>query len=70
VGQLQGHTTSVVDLLVNEPDNQIITLGLDKCIKAWGFVENKRSTDAEPPPPPPPGVCLSGGLLRTALARR
>ena len=36
VGQLQGHTTSVVDLLVNEPDNQIITLGLDKCIKAGG----------------------------------
>ena len=41
VGSLTGHTASVIDVIVNERDNQMLSLSMDKCVKIWDIRSNK-----------------------------
>jgi len=41
LGSLQGHTAPVQKVVVNEDDNQLISLSVDKVIKVWDVRTNK-----------------------------
>ena len=41
VGTLAGHSASVCDVIVNEADNQLISLSMDKVVKIWDIRSNK-----------------------------
>ena len=41
IGMLTGHTASVQKIIVNEADNQLISLATDKVIKIWDLRTNK-----------------------------